>query len=74
MNFIAGKSAVVNRTQCISIGIFSYPSTEPVKTFIVYLDKVAADSNVVNFTRGLQNTSVHIYNENTGTINNRNLI
>ena len=67
VEYVAGQSEFANSTQCISIGIFVDPTSEPVKTFIVFLNKVAYDSNVVNFTKGFENTTVEIYSDNTGT-------
>ena len=37
-----------------------------VEQFRVVLDKVSADSTVVDFTKGLNNASVYIYNDNKG--------
>ena len=37
-----------------------------VEQFRVVLDKVSADSTVVDFTNGLNNAAVYIYNDNKG--------
>ena len=65
MQFISGQSEVVNRTRCISIGIVNDVTTEPVEEFLVFLDKVAADSSVVDFSEGFSNATVHIHNAGT---------
>eukprot|EP00731_Ephydatia_muelleri_P002099 Em0001g2099a len=62
VQFISGQSEVVNRTRCISIGIVNDVTTEPVEEFLVFLDKVAADSSVVDFSEGFSNATVHIHN------------
>ncbi|KAL5516904.1 hypothetical protein EMCRGX_G002348 [Ephydatia muelleri] len=62
VQFISGQSEVVNRTQCISIGIINDVTTKPVEEFLVFLDKVTADSSVVEFSEGFSNATIHIHN------------
>ena len=65
MQFISGQSEVVNRTQCISIGIVNDVTTKPVEAFLVLLDKVTADNSVVEFSEGFSNATIHIHNAGT---------
>eukprot|EP00731_Ephydatia_muelleri_P037226 Em0422g2a len=60
------KSLSGTLTTSVSVGLVTNDISsfvhEPVEEFLVFLDKVAADSSVVDFSEGFSNATVHIHN------------